>query len=149
MAEPPQRQHVATIHIALRWGDMDALGHLNNTVYFRFLEEGRISWLSNLQALPTAAAGFLLASAGCNFRRAVIYPETVAVSTFIANIGRSSISLYQEMRSVGDREILYADSDSRIVWADFTKGQAMPMPESLRAQLAAQGAIASHAAPRR
>jgi acyl-CoA thioester hydrolase len=149
MGESPQRQHVATIHLALRWGDMDALGHLNNTVYFRFLEEGRISWLNNLQAQPTAAAGFLLASAGCNFRRAVGYPETVAISTFIANIGRSSISLYQEIRSVGEGETLYADSDSRLVWADFARGQAMPMPESFLAHLAAQGVALSYAGPRR
>jgi acyl-CoA thioester hydrolase len=149
MGEPAERQHVATIDIALRWGDMDALGHLNNTIYFRFLEEGRISWLNNLQAQPTTDAGFLLASAACNFRRAVVYPETIAVSTYIVNIGRSSISLYQEMRSLGDQEILYADSASRIVWADFTKGQSMPIPESLLTQLAAQRATASHVAPRR
>jgi len=149
MPELAPRQQVATIDIALRWGDMDALGHLNNAMYFRFWEEGRISWLNHLQARPTAAAGFLLASAGCNFRRAVVYPETVAVSTYIVKIGGSSVALHQEMRSLGEQEILYADSDSRLVWADFTKGQAMPMPESLVAQLTAQGAAPSRTVPGR
>src|SRR5882672_1617213 len=99
-------------HMKMRWGDMDALGHLNNTVYFRFFEEARISWLRNLQAQPTAGEGFLLASAACNFRRAVIYPETVVVSTFISAIGRSSTSLYQEIRSTTGASIRYADGES-------------------------------------
>jgi len=30
--------------IPVRWGDMDAMGHVNNTVYFRFMEQTRISW---------------------------------------------------------------------------------------------------------
>ena len=31
-----------TIELPLLWGQMDALGHLNNTVYLRFFEEARI-----------------------------------------------------------------------------------------------------------
>jgi acyl-CoA thioester hydrolase len=139
MDNPQQAQQVSSIHIALRWGDMDALGHLNNTVYFRFFEEARISWLRNLQAQPSGGEGFLLASAACTFRRAVIYPETVAVSTFISAIGRSSTSLYQEIRSAGDTSIFYAGGESRLVWARFAEGRAAPLPESVRAQLEVQG----------
>ncbi|MDX1819094.1 MAG: acyl-CoA thioesterase, partial [Marinobacter sp.] len=39
---------VSTITMPLRWGDMDAYGHANNTVYFRFFEEARINWLASL-----------------------------------------------------------------------------------------------------
>lgn len=140
-----QRRYVATIQIPMRWGDMDALGHLNNTLYFRFFEEGRISWLRGLQAQPSEGEGFLLASAACNFRRPVLYPESVTVATFVSDIGRSSLSLYQEIRSAADSDVLYADGASRLVWADFAKGRSLPLPDSLRAQLAAQSMVLDEA----
>ncbi|MBM3384043.1 MAG: acyl-CoA thioesterase, partial [Betaproteobacteria bacterium] len=40
--------------IPIRWGDMDAMGHVNNTVYFRFMEQARISWFDRL--VPEDAA---------------------------------------------------------------------------------------------
>ena len=32
----------ATFDIAVRWGDLDAMNHVNNTVYFRYIEEARV-----------------------------------------------------------------------------------------------------------
>jgi hypothetical protein len=42
---PAAKKFVHAMTIPIRWGDMDAMGHVNNTVYFRYLESARIEWL--------------------------------------------------------------------------------------------------------
>lgn len=50
------RQLLHTAHIPVRWGDMDSYGHVNNTLYFQYLEEARVAWFetsaSTWKALP-------------------------------------------------------------------------------------------------
>ena len=53
----PRRKLVHTEIIPIRWGDMDAMGHVNNTVYFRYMEQARICWFDATRACvrPRAA----------------------------------------------------------------------------------------------
>ena len=44
------RKLLHTTTIKMRWGDMDALGHLNNTYYFRYMETARLEWLESINA---------------------------------------------------------------------------------------------------
>ena len=68
-----RRKLVHVERIPIRWGDMDAMGHVNNTVYFRYMEQARIGWFDAL--LPEAEAwkstGIVVANASCNFKRAI------------------------------------------------------------------------------
>jgi acyl-CoA thioester hydrolase len=65
--------------IPMRWGDMDAMGHVNNTVYFRYMEQARIAWFDRL--MPERGArgglGIVVVSSACNFRKPLAYPGTV------------------------------------------------------------------------
>jgi acyl-CoA thioester hydrolase len=59
----------------MRWGDMDALGHMNNTVYFRYLEQARISWFDSIGCdYRTQAEGPILGSISCRFVLPAVYP---------------------------------------------------------------------------
>jgi acyl-CoA thioester hydrolase len=82
MSEDHKLVHVERIPI--RWGDMDAMGHVNNTVYFRYMEQARIGWFDGLvpeaQAWKTTA--LVIASASCNFKRPINYPGTVEVKLY-------------------------------------------------------------------
>ncbi|MDB5949239.1 MAG: acyl-CoA thioesterase, partial [Massilia sp.] len=52
---PVQVQVQVQVHVMrmpIRWGDMDAMGHVNNTVYFRYFEQARISWFDEVKAAP-------------------------------------------------------------------------------------------------
>src|SRR5258705_9780766 len=62
--------------IAIRWGDMDAMGHVNNTVYFRYMEQARIGWFDALVPRGEAwkATGIVIANASFNFKRPSTYP---------------------------------------------------------------------------
>jgi acyl-CoA thioester hydrolase len=127
---------IRTIKIEVRWGDMDAMGHVNNTCYFRYLEIARIDWIGSIGA-PTRAEGSgpILVAATCNFRIPIVYPETIEVRTYSHPPGRSSIPLFQEIWSATRPDLMYADGESTAVWVDYQKNKSAPMPDAVRALL--------------
>jgi len=78
MHTPDKLVHVE--HMTMRWGDMDALGHMNNTVYFRYLEQARISWFDSLGVDYGQGEGPILGTISCRFRIPIAYPAELAVS---------------------------------------------------------------------
>lgn len=125
--------------LVVRWGDMDALGHVNNTVYFRYCEQARIEWLEHTGIAASvasgAATGPVVANAYCEFRRAIVYPAAIEVRMLAGPPGRSSFETLYEIRDAADATILYATGSARVVWVDHTAGRATPLPEIVRALL--------------
>ena len=85
MAEERRLAHVERIPI--RWGDMDAMGHVNNTVYFRYMEQARISWFERLVPEDEVwqSTGIVIVNASCNYKRPITYPGTVEVRLMVAS----------------------------------------------------------------
>jgi acyl-CoA thioester hydrolase len=123
--------------IPIRWGDMDAMAHLNNTVYFRLIEEARIQWFNALDmvALPTGD-GPILAHAACDFLKPMTYPSTAKVTQTVSRVGRSSIDLDCVIERVEEPGVAYAKCKSVVVWMDYQAGKSAPWPERLRAVFA-------------
>ena len=120
--------------ISVRWGDMDALGHVNNTVYFRYAEQARIEWLLSLGYPDIVAVeeGPVIINTSCTFLKPITYPATVEVRTLIGKPGRSSLPTTFEMRVVGD-ETLYAEGAAKVVWWNPRTGKSLTLPDHLRA----------------
>ncbi len=131
----PERHLVWVEKTRVRWGDMDALGHVNNVVYFRYMEQARISWFDSLGVVLTAGRGPVIVSASCNFTRAIVYPAEIEISVRCGRPGRSSFPVYHEICAAGDATLRYADGEATIVWVDHKAGKSMPLPETLRALL--------------
>jgi len=129
------------MRIPIRWGDMDAMGHVNNTVYFRYIESARIAWLDQVGALPDPAApgeGPAVVNAYCSFLKQLTYPGEIEVATFVGPPGRSSIEVTHEIRLVGPNgqaASLHAEGGAKVVWIDFKAEKSRPLPERLRALL--------------
>lgn len=124
---------VYTTSMPVRWGDMDALGHVNNTVYFRYMEQSRVEWFAQGGFNAYAkGSGPLLAHAACTFRKPLIYPAVVEVRLYCGEPGNTSLPLFQEIRVVGDEQTIYAEGESRIVWFDHRAGKTMSVPDGLR-----------------
>src|SRR6185295_13591177 len=121
------RALVEVEHIPIRWGDMDAMGHVNNTVYFRYMEQVRVRWYERMFGALSGAQefGMVIVNASCNFRRALTYPGTAEVRMFVANAGRSSIGSLYEIAMDGT---LYADGAAKIVFIDVKRNKALPLP---------------------
>jgi acyl-CoA thioester hydrolase len=120
--------------IPIRWGDMDAMGHVNNTVYFRYLEITRLEWLYKVGGPPDPKGlGPLIVNAFCNFIRQLEFPGDVLAKHYVANPGRSSFDTYVTMERTDQPGVIYAEGGSTTVWTDFKAQKSHPMPEWLRA----------------
>jgi acyl-CoA thioester hydrolase len=134
------RKLVHTIQIDVRWGDMDMMGHVNNTVYFRYLEHARITWLESIGAPALAQGeGPVLVAVGCNFRVPVVYPARIEVRSYTLPPGRSSMHMYQEIRDATNADTLYADATGTLAWVDFARNKSVPMPDRVRALVTPTG----------
>lgn len=133
MQSPRKLVHVSLIPI--RWGDMDSYGHVNNTVYFRYMEQARVEYLEQLgfKVMPRGSAPVII-NAACTFLIPMNYPGLVEVKMFCGQPGRSSVQTHYELRLQGD-ETLYATGDSKIVWMDVQSGKSVPIPDHLRTEL--------------
>ena len=133
MSEPRKQVHVE--RIAIRWGDMDAMGHVNNTVYFRYMEQARIGWFDALvpEAEAWRSTGIVIVNASCNFKRPINYPGTVEVRVYAGAVGGSSVPTYYEL--IVDEE-LYADGAAVVVFIDMATQKPMRIPPDIRSRLA-------------
>jgi acyl-CoA thioester hydrolase len=122
-----------TTHISVRWGDMDAMGHVNNTVYFRYAEQSRIEWLESMGFFLDAGRdeAAVIVNASCTFLVPITYPATVEVRLYAGKPGRSSVPTFYEMRCVGS-DTLYAEGAAKVVWFNPATGKSTPLPERIR-----------------
>lgn len=127
-----------SIRVAVRWGDMDAVGHVNNARYFTYFEQARMGWLAAMglaDSVNGAEQGPVIADAACTFRRAIVYPAELLVTMYGGTPGRSSFQTWYEIHDAEDPALLYADGASRMVWVDRRAGRSIPVPEKVRAVL--------------
>ncbi len=128
-----------TIALPVQWGDQDAFGHVNNTVYFRWFESARIAYFQRiglLAMIPAERIGPILASSSCEYRRAITFPETVQVAIRVTRIGRTSIGF--EHRIVSQQQsALAAEGISTTVVINYADYRPCPVPEAVRQAIAA------------
>jgi acyl-CoA thioester hydrolase len=125
-----EKKLVHVERIAIRWGDMDAMGHVNNTVYFRYMEQARIAWFESLvpQAEAWSDMSIVIVNASCNFRKPINYPGTVEVKVFAGAPGGSSCPTFYELAVENE---LYADGAATVVFLD-REHKPLRIPERIR-----------------
>jgi len=126
---------------------MDALGHVNNTVYFRYMEQARIEWLF-AQAREdgggyVSGTGPVIANASCTFHEPLVYPGDCEVRMYLAGPGRSSVGSFYEIWKEGR---MFASGAAKIVWIELASGRPMPLPVSIAAPLRALADVSGLAA---
>jgi acyl-CoA thioester hydrolase len=131
---PDEKKLVFEMTIPIRWGDMDAMGHVNNTLYFRYLEIVRIEWLHSLGGAPDPAGqGPVIVNAFCNFIKQLEYPGDILAKHYVANPGRTSFDAFITLERTDQPGVLYASGGATTVWIDFPRQKSVPLPQWLRA----------------
>jgi acyl-CoA thioester hydrolase len=123
--------------IEVRWGDMDAMGHVNNSIYFRYCESARIALLRQFDIRGRAEGsqfGPTLVSTSCDYKREVRYPATLDVGVRVAHLSQRSFTMEYAMFFHGTDEVA-AIARSVNAWVDYAAQKAVPLPEDLRAVL--------------
>lgn len=115
----------------VRWGDLDALGHVNNTVYFRLFEEARVIMLERMGMMFNAEYGWVLAHASCDFLKPLLYPASVVVTSRLLRVGRSSLELEVWMVRTDDADSVVARGRNVLVHIDQQTGRAAVLPPDM------------------
>ncbi len=118
--------------IQVRWRDLDALNHVNNAVYFTYLEQARVEYLRELGVVPDAPAGigFILAEASCQFKSPLTLGECVSVHIRVSEVRHSSF-IFEYRVEGGDRR-LAAEARTAQVCYDYEAEHPIPIPEKWR-----------------
>ena len=133
---PADKRFVHELIVPLRWGDMDAMGHINNTLYFRYMEICRLDWIIKAGvSTDLSGEGTVIVNAFCNFLRQLEFPGQVRATLFVAEPGRSSFETYQTLERTDEPGVLYAEGGARCVWTDYAARKSMPLPDGFRQQL--------------
>lgn len=120
--------------LPVQWGDQDALGHVNNVVFFRWWETARIAYcreIGLMRADASLAVGTVLAAMQCDFRRQLIFPDTVRIGSRLIRVGNSSIRIEHRLISLTQNEVA-AEAVSTIVAFDFESQESLPVPDDMR-----------------
>jgi acyl-CoA thioester hydrolase len=119
--------------IGVRWRDLDAFNHVNNSNYLTYLEEARLQWLSHVpgpwfdeHAMPVMAASQV------NYRRPIAWPAQLQVQLFCERMGNSSMTIAHRVIDAERADTLYCDGNVVMVWMDPATGKPVPLPEAIR-----------------
>jgi acyl-CoA thioester hydrolase len=127
-------QYRLWVPINVRWGDMDAMGHVNNAVYFTYFEISRMKYFETvrLDDLKEAHAhGPAVVSATINFRRQIRYPAQLEAGVRVAKIGARSFTFEHHLLEQPNGNIA-ADGATVVAWVDYAAGKSIPLPDAVR-----------------
>ena len=128
-------RHVLPITVRTR--DIDAWGHVNNAVYFTYLEMARLDYfrevlLHNQTLRRLSSIGIILAEVSCQFKQPVFFGQPVLVGTRVVEIGNSSFHLEHRIEADGQ---LAALGKAVSVHYDYETGMSVPVPDRLRVRV--------------
>lgn len=138
-SDPQAFGHPTSIRQAVAWGELDALGHVNHTVFLRWLENVRLAWfeqvgVGGLMQASQGGVGPILARVSCDYRAPVGFPDTIWASACCSDLGRSSLTLSSRVWSEKRKEIV-AEGEVVVVLFDYGAGRSMPIPAPIRAAI--------------
>lgn len=133
---------MSRISIIPRFGETDALGHVNNASYFSYLEEARIRFFEEIgYNISSKEWNFILASTKCDFVNQGYFNQQMTINTYVSRIGTKSFQLEHDIICSQTGEII-AKANAIIVYFDFEKQKSAPIPgllkEGLKSYLAHQ-----------
>ena len=134
---PERKKLVYEMRIVIRWGDMDAMGHLNNGTYFRYMEIIRIDWMSAIGCRPDPRGeGPVIVNAFCNFYKQLEYPGEVLIKMYVSDPARTTFESWATMERVDQPGVIYAAGGATTIWVDFPAQKAKTLPDWMQQLLA-------------
>jgi acyl-CoA thioester hydrolase len=119
--------------VIVRFRDIDALGHVNNAVFFTYFEEGRKKFFQELfQISEPFGFGFILASISCDFLNSIKLSSQIMLQMWIKEIGKKSFHLGYKLVDWVDQSIIYATAQSVQVCFDKNMNKSVPVSEEFR-----------------
>ncbi|MFW1754141.1 acyl-CoA thioesterase [Acinetobacter wanghuae] len=111
----------------ISWGDMDAFGHVNNVIFYRYIESARLAYLDQLDILSEPLLTVVLSNQ-CHYLKPVVYPDQLKIGVKIEEIRSSAFRMKYTLYSEEQKSIV-ANAEAVIVCVDKTSMQKIKIPE--------------------
>ncbi len=128
-----------TLEFPLHWGEMDALGHVNNIRYFAWFESARLAYFTRmgLRLDPDLQIGPILASTSCDFLKAVTFPAKLVAGARVEKIGNTSVQMVYAVARAETPDEPCARGKGAVVFVNYHSGEKVPLSAELRARIEA------------
>lgn len=133
----PTAEYPVVVEIPLAWGEMDAYGHVNNIVYFRYFETARMAYFERLNAPDFTnrnPLGPILASTSCRFRAPLAFPDRVSVGARVARVDEDRFVMFYAVYSHRLQKTA-AEGEGTIVCFDYRENRKALLPEELKRKI--------------
>jgi len=133
----PLADYPVVIEIPVAWGEMDAYGHVNNIVYFRYFETARMAYFEKLASpdfVSRNPLGPILASTSCRFRAPLAFPDRLSVGARVARVDEDRFVMFYAVYSHSLQRIA-AEGEGTIVCFDYRENRKAPLPAELRLRI--------------
>jgi len=123
-------------NIEVRFRDLDALGHVNNSVYFTYFEEGRKHFSKRVFGVSDISDfKFIMAHIQCDFIKPIQFNDHAVLQMWVKNIGTKSFSFEYRLVDLSDEAMIYATGKSIQVCYDYEKNSSIEVPAKMRGRL--------------
>ena len=112
---------------------MDAFGHLNNTVYFRYFEDIRMAYFVYVgvnEYKATQNKGPILAQTECSFKLPLTYPGEVLIGTKVSILSEKKFRMDYFIHSI-EHDALAAEGSGLIVFYDYNENRSCIIPDEI------------------
>lgn len=121
------------VPLEVRFRDIDAMGHVNNAVYFTYFEEARKAFVLEVFGIQDPKDYFfILASIRCNFFLPIKLKDTIEAIIYVGEIGNKSFTFKYKIRKNTDPNVVFSEGESIQVFYDYKEGKAKPIPEDIK-----------------
>lgn len=122
------------VPLSVRWRDLDAFNHVNNSKYLSYLEEARLRWMLTMPGMGLEDdVAPVVAASNLNYKRPIEWPGEVVIELFVERLGNTSVTIGHRIVDATEGGVTYCDGNVVMVWIDRTSGRAAPLPGAVRA----------------
>lgn len=132
------KDYPSFVEIPVQWGDMDAMQHVNNAVYLRYMESSRIRFFSDILRIGFApdGVGAILAEIRCKYKFPLTYPDTVIATSRIIPESWDEFSVQIQHLVISQQyQRVAAEGIARIVFYDYLTKQKAAIPDTIKTRL--------------
>jgi len=125
-----------SIDIPIRFRDLDALGHVNNAVFFTYFEHGRVRFFQeHAQISDPTGFGFILAHISCDYLKPVRMTDRLRLQMRVGTVKSKSFTFDYRLCDRDSEAVVYATGESVQVCYDYSRNRSVPVPPELKARL--------------
>lgn len=128
--------------LTIRFRDLDAFGHVNNAVYFTYMEMTRVEYFKHLGLLTDEFPSpfFIIAEASCQFKVPILMSMTLHMRVRVSRMGNSSFDMQYEFVDEATGQLLALGRTVQVMF-DYSVRRTVPLPDRWRQAMMAFEAL--------